>query len=321
MLAAMRRAVIAIAVVAGLARGAAGERLVLVSSDPELERATTAALAAWSVDVMVDAGADVGPTMPQAAERAQAVAAARSARAVVWIAQSEGRPSLWLYDVTTRKAVAVRLSSPPPFDPPAAAAIALAIKTLIRFSAVAPETERYAPPPPPPSRRVLLEARGGARVRRHAPVEPGFGLDGVLMPRSLRPLGFAGGVRAGPGFEVTSGSFVGHYDDVALAVGARVALGLGGGLSLVPTAGVSAHLGRLRGSDLALGASATDRHLNPSLDAGLELELDLGRPRVGVAAEAGFFARRQRFLVAGAEVYDVPLVVGALYLTIGLPFW
>jgi hypothetical protein len=316
------RALIAIAVVAGLASTASGgERLVLVSSDPELERATTAALAAWAVDVMVDPGAEVGPTMPQAAERAQMVAAARQARAVVWIAEAEGRPSLWLYDVTTRKAVAVKLASPPPFDPPAAAAIALAIKTLIRFSAVAPETERYAPPPPAPARRLLLEARGGARLRRHSPVEAGFGLDAVLMPRALRPLGFSAGVRAGPGFEVTSESFVGHYDDTALALGARVALGLGGGLALVPMAGVSAHYARLRGSDLMLGSSASDRHLNPSLDAGLQLELDLGRPRIGLAAEAAFFARRQRFLVAGTQVYDVPLVVGAVNLTLGLPFW
>ncbi len=322
MLGAMARAVIVLAVLGALAPAArAGERLVLVSSDPELERATTAALAAWAVDVMVDAGADVGPTMPQAAERAQTVAAARQARAVVWIAQADGRPSLWLYDVTTRKAVAVKLASPPPFDPPAAAAIALAIKTLIRFSAVAPETERYAPPPPPPSRRLLLEARGGARLRRHSPVEAGFGLDAVLMPHALRPLGFSAGVRAGPGFEVTRGSFVGHYDDAAIGGGARLALGLGRGLALVPTAGVSAHYARLRGSDLTLGSSATDRHLNPSFDAGLQLELDLGRPRVGLAAEAAFFARRQRFLVAGAQVYDVPLVVGAVSLTVGLPFW
>ena len=318
----MPRALIAIAVVAALANTASGgERLVLVSSDPELERATTAALAAWAVDVMVDPGAEVGPTMPQAAERAQTVAAARQARAVVWIAEAEGRPSLWLYDVTTRKAVAVKLASAPPFDPPAAAAIALAIKTLIRFSAVAPATERYAPPPPPPARRLLLEARAGTRLRRHSPVEAGFGLDAVLLPRALAPIGFSAGVRAGPGFEVARGSFVGHYDDSAVGVGVRAALRLASRLSLVPTAGVSAHLARLRGSDLTLGSSATDRRLNPALDAGVQIELDLGRPRVGLAAETAFFARRQRFLVAGAQVYDVPLVVGALSLTLGLPFW
>lgn len=322
MLGAMRRAVIVLALVAGLApAAAAGERLVLVSSDPELERATTAALAAWAVDVKVDPGADVGPTMPQAAERAQSLAAARQARAVVWIASADGRPSLWLYDVMTRKAVAVKLASPPPFDPPAAAAIALAIKTLIRFSAVAPEAERYAPPAPPPSRRLLVEARAGARLRRHSPVEAGFGLDAVLMPRALRPLGLHAGVRAGPGFEVTRGSFVGHYDDAAVGVGARLSIGLGGGFALVPSAGASAHLARLRGSDLALGSSATDRRLNPALDAGLQLELDLGRPRVGLAAETAFFTRRQRFLVAGESVYDVPLVVGSLGVTLGLPFW
>src|SRR5678815_5731396 len=123
MLGAMLRAVIAVAAVAALGTAArAGERLVLGSSAPELERAPTAALAARAGDVMVDPGAEVGPTMPQAAERAQTVADARQARAVVWIAEAEGRPSLWLYDVTTRKAVAVKLASAPPFDPPAAAA-------------------------------------------------------------------------------------------------------------------------------------------------------------------------------------------------------
>ncbi|HEU5057980.1 MAG TPA: hypothetical protein VFU21_15725 [Kofleriaceae bacterium] len=317
----MRRAVIGLAVVGALAAAARAERLVLVSSDAELERATAAALAPWAVDVMVRPDREVGATMPQAAERAQALAAQNRARAVVWIASAQGRPSLWLYDVTTRKAVAIRLSSPPPFDPPAAAAIALAIKTLIRFSQVAPEAERYAPPKPPPARRLLLEARGGARLRPHAPVEPGFGLAGVLMPRALRPLGFSAGLRAGPGFEVESGSFVGHYDDLALAAAVRVALSLGGRLELVPSAGASVHLTRLRGSDLALGESAADRHLNPALDAGLQLGVDLGRPRLGLAAEAAIFARRQRFLVAGEEVYDVPLVAGDLSLTVGVPFW
>ena len=315
------RAVTAIAVIAALATSARGERLVLVSSDPELERATSAALAAWAVEVMVRPDRDVGPTMPQAAERAQSLAAENQARAVVWIASAGGRPSLWLYDVTTRKAVAVRLSSPPPFDPPAAAAIALAIKTLIRFSQVAPEAERYAPPPPPPSRRLLLEAQAGARLRRHSPVEAGFGLAGVLMPRALRPLGFTAGLRAGPGFEVAHGSFVGHYDDLALATGARLAIELGSRFALVPSAGGSLHLARLRGSDLELGESATARRFNPALDAGLQLELDLGRPRVGLAAAAGLFIRRQRFLVAGEEVYDVPQVTGDLSLTVGLPFW
>lgn len=321
MLGAMRSAVTVIAVVGALAPAVRAERLVLVSSDAELERATSAALAPWAVEVLVRPDPEVGPTMPQAAERAQALAAQSQARAVVWIASAEGRPSLWLYDVTTRKVVAVRLSSPPPFDPPGAAAIALAIKTLIRFSQVAPETERYAPPPPPPARRMLLEARGGARLRRHTPVEPGFGLAAVLMPRSLRPLGFAAGLRAGPGFEVERASFVGHYDDVALAAGVRLQIALGSRLALVPSAGVSGHLGRLRGSDLALGASAAELHVNPALDAGLQIELDLGRPRVGLAAEAAFFVRRQRFLVAGEEVYDVPPVVGDLSLTVGLPFW
>jgi len=315
------RAVTAIAVIAALSGPASGERLVLVSSDPELERATSAALAAWAVDVMVQPDQEVGPTMPQAAERAQSVAAANQARAVVWIASAQGRPSLWLYDVTTRKAVAVRLSSPPPFDPPAAAAIALAIKTLIRFSQVAPEAERYAPPPPPPSRRLLLEAQAGARLRRHSPVEAAFGLAAVLMPRALRPLGFFAGLRAGPGFEIARGDFVGHYEDVALAGGARLSIALGHRLSLVPSAGVSGHYSTLRGSDLALGESATARRINPALDAGLQLELDLGRPRLGLAAGAAVFTRRQRFLVAGEEVYDVSQVTGDLSLTVGLPFW
>lgn len=321
MLGAMRRAVTVLAVVGALAAPARGERLVLVSSDAELERATAAALAAWAVEVMVRPDREVGPTMPHAAERAQALAAENRARAVVWIASADGRPSLWLYDVATRKTLAVRLSAPPPFDPPAAAAIALAIKTLIRFSQVAPETERYAPPPPPPARRLLLEAQAGARVRRSTPVEPGFGLTAVLMPRALRPVAFSAGLRAGPGFEVESGSFRGHYDDLALAVAVRVSIGLGGRLSLVPSGGVSGHVGRLRGSDLALGESAAARRYNPALDAGLQLEVDLGRPRVGVVAGAAFFARRQRFLAAGEEVYDVPLVTGELALTLGVPFW
>jgi hypothetical protein len=315
------RRVALIALVLALPARARGERLVLVSSDPELERATSAALAAWAVEVMVRPDQEVGPTMPQAAERAQSLAAASQARAVVWIASADGRLSLWLYDVTTRKAVAVRLSSPPPFDPPAAAALALAIKTLIRFSQVAPEAERYAPPPPPPPRRLLLEAAAGVRLRADSPVEPAFGLAAVLLPRPLRPLGFALALRAGPGFEVATGSFVGHYEDVALGAGVRAAFGLGGRLALVPSLGGSGHLARLRGSDLALARSATDRHLNPALDAGLALELDLGRPRIGLAAQASFFARRQRFLVAGEEVYDVPPVAADLALTVGLPFW
>jgi hypothetical protein len=258
--------------------------------------------------------------MPDAAERAQSLAAARGARAVVGISSAAARPSRWVYDVATRRAVAVPLRAPPPFDPPTAAAIALAIKTLLRFSRAAPPAERYELPRPAPRRALLFEARVGARLRPDAQVEPALALAAVVTTRGLAPFGLFAVLRAGPGVAVETSSFVGHYDDIGLGLGARLAVDLPGRLALIPSAGVSGHLGTLRGADLALGASGFDRHLNPAIDLGLQLELDLGRPRLGIAAGAAAFVRRQRFLVAGEEVYDIPPVVGEVSATAALAF-
>jgi hypothetical protein len=315
----VHRIVIA-ALVAGAAPAAArAERLIIAVADPELERATSAALAAWSVEIVVKSDANPGPTMPQAAETAEALASSRSARAVVWTASASGRPSLWLYDVTTRKAVSVPLAAPPPFDAPTAAAVALSIKTLLRYSAVAPPAERYAPPPPP-ARHLVVQAMAGARIRSGSPVEPAAGLGLVVRPRRLDPLDLFAAARAGAGIRVERGAFSGRHDDVALVLGARLGVALGRRASLHPLAGLGLHLDSLRGSDAQAGDSAAAIRFNPSAELGLHVELEVGPLRIGLFAETSIRARRQRFLVAGAEVYDLPIAMAQTGATAGLPF-
>ncbi len=283
------------------------ESVALVAADPELARATAAALAAWEVNVIqVDAGTP-GATMPEAANAAEAIAATYSARAVVWMT-ADGQPALWVYDVTTGRALALRLSSAPPFDEPTAAAVALTIKTLLRYGETAPPDERYVAARERRTEFALeASAVGCARVEPSEPWEPRLALTALYRPRWTGPVILAVSLRGGPGLEVEETDFVGHYTDGVLAVGARLDLAIGDRISVVPSLGLTLHRASLSGTSLSQMETADRSFTDPGGDAGVRLELQVYEGvRIATVAEVGYLFRRQRFLVGMAEVFDVP---------------
>lgn len=317
------RALVAAIVVLSAAPEASAERVVLASADAELARATETALGPWQVEVVVHEGESLGATMPAAANSARSLAAETSARAVVWTASAASGPSLWIYDVATDKALTVRLPSLPPFDPPTAAALALAIKTLLRYSDVAPATERVAVPAPERRSHVWLEAGLGGRTRPRpaARFEPIFGIAGVLRPFREPRVAFAVGLEAGPGFDVERGDFVGAHRDVTLSAMTRVRVFRSGRLALEPAAGAAVQLSSFEGTDLSRDRHVRARRFNPALVAGLRLAWQLGRVEAGLTVEGTYFLRRQTYTADDMEVFDLPAGAAQAGLGIAVPIW
>jgi hypothetical protein len=144
--------VIALADAAGAAAQVplvAAKRVVLVSPGQALESAARTALEPWAIEIAVVDGPSPGATAPRANETARELALAHAAGAVVWVSQSKQAYAVWVYDFETDQVLSRRLAGPPPFDAPAAAAVALSVKTLLRHSAAAPESERYGAELPP----------------------------------------------------------------------------------------------------------------------------------------------------------------------------
>jgi hypothetical protein len=157
--------VIALTDAAGAAAQApltAAHRVVLVRPGPALEGAARTALEPWAIEIAVVDGPSPGATAPRANETARELALAHAAGAVVWVSQSEQAYAVWVYDFETDQVVSRRLAGPPPFDAPAAAAVALSVKTLLRHSAAAPESERYGAELPPTAARATAGAPSGA---------------------------------------------------------------------------------------------------------------------------------------------------------------
>lgn len=309
--------------VAAAGRPAAAERLALVSSDLELERATVTVLAPWGVEVVAVTDQDLAQRMPLALDQVEGLARARAAGAVAWISAAPGeQATLWLYDAASGRAMTLRLPTAPPFDPPTAAGVALTLKTLLRYSQVAPTAERYAIPPPPPH-RLGLEASAGVELRP-APAarsEARFGVTGLYRPWLGQSLAVALGVRAGPGFAIDSPDVVGRYRDTSISLGLRAAVSLGHHLRLIPAAGMSVHIDGLSVTVPSDQASASSDQLNPALDAGLGLEVEvLSHLRLSLMVGGDLRLRRQRFLVGDREVFDIPAFATQLGGALDVPF-
>ncbi len=317
-------------------------RVVMVAAPAGLESAVEAALASWPIQV-TSAPGDPGATMPAAGDRARAIGQATGAGAVVWLASDGSGHAVWVLDVESGHVTARRLPQAPPFDDLTAAAVALTIKTLLRHSQVVPVMERYGveaareqlraeaqanqrPQPPAAGAReqpLRLETLAAARVRsteagdvelrlgggvRWAP--PWFGGRGSAVAR----------VRSGTGIDVSDDSFIGRYTDVAasLAVAARILAR--GRLALVPSAGASLHFTSIDGSIRSQGTRGRASRVNPSLDGGLAIEIQVGQLlRVSVGGELSYAVRRQAYLVGGDPVLTLPAIESEFAAVVSVP--
>lgn len=326
--------VVAVLAIALRAHADGGRRVVLIDPDRALRDAVRTTLSPWALSVETAAGPAPDPSMPGSGDRARALADDHGAVAVLWITDSADGPALWAYDREDDRVAVRRLGSPPPFDAATAAAVALSIKTLLRHSAAAPEDERYGADATPPPRFALPgpEVRGMVRLEAGASARHGdtgaeatslrLGLGAAWSPRATRRrLELAARVEIGSRLEARGDDFVGQLSDLTLSARARVPLLLRPRLALVPFAGASLHATEISGSIPSEQAPASAGHVNPSLDGGALLRWAVS-PRLELAAtaELSWVLRRQRYLVRGAPVFELPPVEAELGVTVSFPF-
>ena len=299
------------------------ERVLLVAPPRGLEAAVRTALSPWPIQIAVTGAGGASPaggraapgaTMPGSAERARTLAAEHRAGAVVWLSDDgAGGFALWIYDAESGRATARRLTAPPPYDAPTAAAVALTVKTLLRHSSVAPAVERYgaeavrgAGPVP----RLRVDTSAALRIRRTGAgdVEPRLGVGVRVAPGRLAGLGAVGvGVRLGPGISIDEPDFTGQFSDLELGAALMARVPLRRALELWPRLGASLHVTAIDGAIPGQATRARADRVNPGLDLGAALELGL-RPwlRASVTAGGSWALRRQIYLVAGDSVLTIP---------------
>jgi hypothetical protein len=283
-------------------------RVALVDPDPELERAVRVALSPWQTNVLSVRIAVPGSTMPGSADHARTLARQYLVLAVVWISKSEDGHALWMYDARDDRVVARRLTSPPPFDDATAAAVALAIKTMLRQSDVPPPAERVVDPLPEPLLDVFLA--GGIRPEPTSAeaneVRLGMGL--IVWPRfglDRFALGAGVEVTGGPGVGVEGLAFTGRWTETALLAVVHGRWRLGQELDLAVEPGIGAAVAILSGNLSEPKETVRFTRVNPLAQLRLGAGYRLGRTlRFGLGVGAVRHFRTQTYLVNGNPVLD-----------------
>ena len=311
------------------ARAEPAQRVALVGHDPELRAALDVALAAWEVEIVDADSPGPGATMPIAANDAEALAKRTSTDAVVWISTAPGGAyAVWIYDARARHTSSRALRSPPPFDAPSAAAVALSVKTLLRSSSVAPPTERFgataavaASATTPPSWWVGTALGARALASDIASIEPRGGVSVAWYPRGAT-FGVALTSLTGTGLRVDSDRLSGKVTSSEVGVSLRARLPFAAKLSVEPRVGASVHVVSLRGVLPATLASVDVTRVDTSIDAGALVAWRVATYlEIGASGIASYYARYQRFLVDAQPIFALsPLdATLALELRVGLP--
>jgi hypothetical protein len=284
-------------------------RVALLDPDAELLRSATLALSPWALQVVSLQVPPLPRSLPEAAVDARALAERLDLGAVVWVSVADGSSAVWVYDAETQRVSSRVQAQVPPFDAPAAAAVALSLKTLLRATDLAPQSERFGAAPPARPRwpgLLRLEVGAGARVFAASDLEPWLLLGAVLWPERDRGgwgVSVCGGLTTGAG--IATASLSGVLREVALSAALQRWVTLGDALALVPFAGASARLTRLDATVTGASAPVAVTRVDPSLDAGVELPV-LALPPLDVAPYAGasYLLRYQRYLVGGVTAFE-----------------
>ncbi len=242
-------------------------------------------------------------------DRARAIAGDARADVVVWVSGPErGREALWIYDVASDRASARRLAMSPPFDATTAAAVALAVKTLLRGTVVAPPHERLDSVPIESTWRLGLEGGAAVHIGTSWLPESRFGLYGATWPMVFHErVGVSLGVESGYGLQVDDSAFTGSIHDSAVRLGISWRFPLSRQLAFQPSIDGSVHWVRLDGTLLATRAHVTVDRGDAGLEPRMALTLALfgGRLLVGPWVGLAFLTRSQRFFVHGTPVAEL----------------
>lgn len=307
----------------GVAR-AETHRVAAVDPDTQLARALDVALSAWGASIVEVHREAPGATMPIAVDRARIMARDAGADVVVWVSSAEDGYSLWIYDAASDHASARELDTPPPFDAATAAGVALAVKTLLRATVVAPPAERFGAPETEGSWKVGASVGAAARLGASLPAEGRLGLHASVWPTSLHHhWGLSLDFETGNGAPAETPTFSGRLTDAALRLGVGARVPVVAHVDAELSVGAAAHLVNLDGVVLDRASNVSETRVDGAVEPRLAVELVLLRGRLRLAPWFGLtlWPRWQRFLVRGSQVVDLAPVgaEGALRAAFAFP--
>jgi hypothetical protein len=294
--------------VAGSAR-AGTRRVALLDSDAELLHAVSIALSPWAIEVIMPDAAAPSASPPQAVTRAGELARQLEVNALVWVSIASGESVVWMYDADTGKVSSRAQPAILPFDAPAAAAVALSLKTLLRATDLAPEPERLraswagtswlAP--------VRLEVGGGVRAFANHALTPYFEVGAAFWWEEGGPgawgIALRGALTTGAGVETDSLSA--SVRETAVSAAVRRFVRVGEIVAIVPSVGSGLHVSTLEGALVGGGSAVSDTRANASLDVGLAFPIRLlGQVDAGFYLSGSYLLRHQRYLVGARTGFE-----------------
>ncbi len=312
--------VVGLALAPGAARAAvpqptAARRIAVVRVGDAWLHALRVALEPWELRLVEVEGPPPSTTFPAARERARALAQVHAAAAVIWITDTGGPPLLWIYDAEDDQMSTRPLPGGVPGDAPGAAAGALTAKAMLRGSRVAP-----------PGQRLGAEGRRGAddaartwRIdvgvsSRWLLAEPADQVESAqeallsFWPRALAGRwGFGVTLASGPGLALPGPELLGRFTRTSMSAWAALRVPLPARTFLEPAVGATLHLTSLDGFAPDADVSIALARTNPSLDAELRAGVRLFEGvELGVTLSVRAALRRQRYLIAGAPLLELP---------------
>jgi hypothetical protein len=304
--------------------GFAEPRVAAIDPDAELAHALEAALAPWGTTVVSVHVDTPGSAMPIAAERAREIARGERVDVVVWVSSADSGYALWIYDVESDHASARRIESAPPFEPSTAAAAALAVKTLLQGTVVAPLPERLGAVAGEPSWLFGVSVGAASHLDEPIALAARFGVHASVWPRALgHRWGASVDAEDGTGMQVNAAAFNGTLNDAALRLGLGLRAPLGNAVVLEPSIGAVLQIQTLDGVVLAERATASEARFDVGFDPRLGVDFSLlgGRVHVEPWIGATVQGRWQRYHVHGVTVAESGpiLAEAAVRVAFGVP--
>ena len=195
-------------------------------------------------------------------------------------------------------------------------------------AALREEAAAAARPTPIPTGRawsLRLATLAGARIR---PSEAGdlelrLGAGAELSPGFLAGrAALVARIRSGTGVGLNQPDFVGRYSDLQTSLGVAARFLAWDRVALVPSAGGSLHLTSIDGSIRSQGVNGSAARINPSLDGGLAIEVQVGQLlRLSVNGELSYALRRQVYLVGGEPVLTLPRLESEIGAALSVPVY
>jgi hypothetical protein len=289
---------------------ATARRVALINGDFELTRSVSIALSPWGVDVVPVSVDSPGSSLPKAAHRAAELARQFDVDAVIWVSASGTESVLWVYDARADDVSTRDFAEAPPFASPVAAAVALSLKTVLRTTVIAPESERFGATEREASSRpgrLRLESEGNVRFFASGMREfrPALGAAYWVNAKSGE-IGPAMDFSFGSGVAVATDRFSGRFHDFAVSPSLRWWLPMSEPTRVQMLVGATGHFTTLEGVALSTATSVTSHRFNGSLDAGVIVALRLSSAiELGLDAKGSYLLHYQRYLVNGQPTFEL----------------